>query len=900
MVLWSQAVEFRLRDATASQSGLSTTEVQVAGFEAVQAFQFTIAWDAAQFELVETDDYALANFDASNTGVFPGRGQLTVAWDSIHPEGADLADGATLLSLVLRGVGEDGVSSSIRFRDVPTPKLVVRDSGFVPFESLSGVLRIGTPPAIAGIVNFVMFEDIPSNPIKITLTDDATPPEDLLISFSSANESLISPEGIKLTGTGRERALTVVPRSHQFGITELGIRVEDGNGEVTEIFFTVSVHSLNDPPNPVDDYHQVTEDSDESTIAVLENDLIFPDLNEELSIRSVSAGSAGGQISHDQTKVYYRPVPDFYGREEFTYRVTDSGGATAEARVSVDVAAVNDSPTARDDRLEVLEDSSGNEILVLANDDSFPDRGEQLTVGLLSSGNQGGTLSLFQGTTVVYAPLPDFFGIEEFRYTVLDGNGGESGATVKITVHPVNDPPTAVDDEIDLNEDVESALIDVLQNDRIHPDEGETLALVSLSPPHSGGQVAIVAGQVRYVPLANYSGIDRFEYTITDGNGGLATGLVTVRLKEDQGDGPQARDDRFTVAEDSQELTLAVLEDNGNGWDFDPDGDELILVSVSETGSQGGRIRLDDSQRELIYRPAENFVGLEWFSYEVSDGQHTATGYVFVTILPGPNAAPSAKNDDFAVDEDSGEYQLFLLQENGQGADTDPDGDEIWIASFPAAGSQGGALRLAADRRSVFYRPAPEFHGIEIFAYSITDGKATASAMAFVRVNPVNDSPVVSELPDLEVFPLRGWIISFTVSDEETPAEELQVAITVADPALASVVSLKLEGEGSDRNASIVFGDAYTGLVPFEIVVTDPEGGQARASFSAFVREAVTGPDVLTIVRIAGELLEITWEGSGRLHVAESVTGPFRGVSGASSPFRFRAAERSRFYRVIP
>lgn len=107
----------------------------------------------------------------------------------------------------------------------------------------------------------------------------------------------------------------------------------------------------------------------------------------------------------------------------------------------------NSPPTANDDGFEVLADTTGNILLVLANDTSLPDTGETLTVQSVGSGNAGGTISVTAGSlSVTYAPLAGFTGIERFTYTLSDGNGGTDTAVVDVSVVASvggNSPPVA-------------------------------------------------------------------------------------------------------------------------------------------------------------------------------------------------------------------------------------------------------------------------------------------------------------------------------------------------------------------------------------------------------------------------------------------------------------------------
>ncbi len=101
---------------------------------------------------------------------------------------------------------------------------------------------------------------------------------------------------------------------------------------------------------------------------------------------------------------------------------------------------VNTWPTTVNDTPTVVEDSTDNIIDVLGND-ADPD-GDPLIVASVGAPNQGGSASVTPGGgSVTYTPKADFDGAETFTYTVSDGKGGVSSASVTVTVTPVNDAP---------------------------------------------------------------------------------------------------------------------------------------------------------------------------------------------------------------------------------------------------------------------------------------------------------------------------------------------------------------------------------------------------------------------------------------------------------------------------
>jgi Bacterial Ig domain len=116
-----------------------------------------------------------------------------------------------------------------------------------------------------------------------------------------------------------------------------------------EVSATLSVLSVNDPPDAVDDTATSLEDAGAQTIDVLVNDSVGPDPNETLSISSVTQGAHGQVvITGGGTLVTYKPDANFNGTDSFLYSVSDGNGGSDFATVTVTVA--NDAG----DRLEVV------------------------------------------------------------------------------------------------------------------------------------------------------------------------------------------------------------------------------------------------------------------------------------------------------------------------------------------------------------------------------------------------------------------------------------------------------------------------------------------------------------------------------------------------------------------
>ena len=298
--------------------------------------------------------------------------------------------------------------------------------------------------------------------------------------------------------------------------------ISDGKGGSASATVSITIQPLvaNRPPVAQNDAFTVDQNSSANSLNVLANDS-DPD-GDTLSITAAGA-PAHGTATIAGNRINYTPAAGYSGADSFTYSIADGKGGTASATVSIIVAvpaAPNRPPVAVNDAYTVDQNSSANNLNVLAND-SDPD-GDALTVTTVGTPAHG--TAVIVNNRINYTPAPGYAGPDIFTYSIADGRGGSATASVAITVQIANRPPVARDDSFLISNQFTD--LDVLANDS-DPD-GDALTIVAVTQPPFG-TVAINAGgkSLRYTKPFVFNQTT-FTYTISDGRGGTATATVLL------------------------------------------------------------------------------------------------------------------------------------------------------------------------------------------------------------------------------------------------------------------------------------------------------------------------------------------------------------------------------------
>lgn len=546
-------------------------------------------------------------------------------------------------------------------------------------------------------------------------------------------------------------------------------------------------------------------------ISVLGND---EDLDSDaLSVTQVTQPENGAVSINSDKTVTYTPGGGFIGNDYFTYTAADGHGHTSEATVKVTVGAPNDPPAAVDDVGVTTEDRAVN-IQVLAND-SDPDDDALAVTAVTQPGN--GTTSINPSNSITYTPNVGFLGQDTFTYTIDDGHGHTTGASVLVHVVSLNRAPTAADDSAETTEDV-PVVIDVLANDTDY-EEGPLEVTAVSDPPHG---VAIINedSTVSYTPDADWSGQDTFSYGIEDDHGNTDQAVVTVVVTA-ANDAPTAVDDSATTTRNASVIIDVLANDS------DLDGDPIGVVELTQPGHGTATLAPGGT---ITYSPALDFSGDDSFTYTIGDGAETGTATVTVDV----NTSPAAVDDVAETTVNAAVIVAVLAN------DSDPDGDSLAISGF----TQGGFGTVSDNGDGTLsYRSSAERFGTDTFTYTASDGRGgtdTATVAVDVWLTFGGAEPGRLDYTDADQtavsVTLKGGSgrVLFSGSQLSRTTEKKAFAVHGAGVMIAAIAfadtdaksSLSFQTKGGDGYVTVgaVYGDAPLGKLTGKTCDLDGEG----------------------------------------------------------------------------
>ncbi|EPW6911096.1 tandem-95 repeat protein [Vibrio parahaemolyticus] len=635
---------------------------------------------------------------------------------------------------------------------------------------------------------------------------------------------------------------------------------------------------INDAPNAENDVITTEEDT-AVTIDVLVNDSDVE--GDALSIQSASVPSEQGSVDIVDGKLVFTPAENFNGEATITYIVTD-GDLTDEAKVTVTVTPVNDSPVAVDDTTSIQEDTAVT-IDVLTNDTDVD--GDKLSIESASVPKEQGTVEVVDGK-LVFTPAENFNGDAEITYTVTDGQLTDE-AKVTVTVNPVNDAPTIKVDAVEsitedaVNTDTVVATLTVRDTDT--PEDQLTVSLEN----NSNGYFVLVGDEVKLtqagVDAVNNDELNLKDLTISasvsDGVNPTVSdsdSLIVNRVN----DAPTIKVDAVesitedAVSTDTVVATLTVrdtdtpedqltvsLENNSNGY--------FVLV--------GNEVKLTQAGVDAVNNDELNLKDLT-ISASVSDGVNPTASDSDSLIVNRVNDAPTIKVDAVeSITEDAVSTDTVVATLTVR--DTDTPEDQLTVS---LENNSNGYFVLVGNEVKLTQAGVDAVNNDELnlkdltISASVSDGvNPTANDSDSLVVNRVNDAPTVENA-------IADQVLS---EDFDAYTIDLNEVFKDSDSSLEFSVS-----GNSNIQVAIVNGIAtftptadWNGSEALTFTATDPSGESVSQTVNFTVApvvdivadKATVVEDTPTIIKVLGN---DTFEGDDKVVSLDTNNGPANGT----------------------
>ena len=553
-----------------------------------------------------------------------------------------------------------------------------------------------------------------------------------------------------LSGTGAHRVYK--PFLNYHGSDSFSYVSSDGSLTSQPANVVISVSPVNDAPLALASSYSVNEGA---TVAFR---LTGDDVDGDELTFEVLTTPGHGVLSGMVPNLTYRPNANYHGIDGFLFRVSDGTLQSATASVTIHITDLNFAPVAQNTTAATDEDIAVT--ITVSATDADGDALEFLVVtpplhgvlGPMRSGPPGA------GGLFVYTPNPNYHGPDGFTYKVRDANGADSNvASVMVTVRPINDPPVANSQTLQIDED--GSLTVVLTGSDL---EGSALAFAISSHPAHGSVGALIPGQansaaVTYRPNPDYHGEDAFSFTTYDGDLESLPATIFLNVRP-VNDAPTAHGQSVALIEDHpRTFTLTGSDDEGSKLGF-------VVLTPPVHGTLGPVEPSSANSAIVTYSPRPNFHGSDSFTFEVSDGERVSAP-ALVTLEVAPVDDPPIALAQSLVQPQDTAFNFTL-------AATDADDDELTyqIQTYPARGVVNGTAP------NFTYTPQPGDRGTVALAFTATDGRLTSEpATVTFTMMAVNQAPVAMAIPTVTLDEDNPTAVTLRASDSDGDALMFQV-----------------------------------------------------------------------------------------------------------------------------
>lgn len=672
------------------------------------------------------------------------------------------------------------ITVNVTDNDGVTAPPTIEEATATPFLDLA---TTGSGTA-SGVIND------PTDPVRtlgidFTIADSDTATDSLVVTVSSSNQAVVANANLNLTGTGSSRNLKITPSG--VGFADVTVSVSDGTNSVSYVINYAASAGSTTPATTR--FHTGT--SDTSTAIAIDADYMLVADDEDQTIRLYDRNDSG------------LPLNSF----DFTGFLGLSGSSEVDIEASTRIgntiywtgshsnnSSSNDRPNRERIFATELSGSGANTTLTYTGHYQFLeddliawDSANGAPLGLAASAASG-----------VSPEVPNGFNIEGLTIA-------PDGSTAYIAFRAPNVPTS---------DRTQALIIPVTNFTSILSPTGGTAGSASFGAPI---QLDLDGRGIRSIERNANN-----EYLIVAGPAGAATGTAPADFR------------LYTWTGNASDAPLLRTADL-TALNADGSFESIVALPNSLTTSSQIQLLVDNGD-SVWYNDGT-------ISKDLSEENFQKYRSEIVTLGSFAQVPPVAQDDLVSTNEDTA-VNFNLLADNGNGIDSDLNGDPFSVEVVDATGFRGTFI-INVDGSGSF-DPNGDFEGLAVgesattsLVYSLSDGIATDTATVTFTVTGVNDAPVAVNDSFNAVLNTPLTLSTATLIANDTDVDGDTLSLTNVGNASNGTVSLGANGD-------VLFTPSlfFLGTATFDYTVSDGNGGSDTATVSlnvALPANAITG-----------------------------------------------------------
>ena len=581
---------------------------------------------------------------------------------------------------------------------------------------------------------------------------------------------------------------------------------------------------VDDPPVVGNIPDQTIDEGGSFDLIILDDFVNDPD-NVDNELTWVTSGNSELILSIDTNRIVTIGLPnvDWFGSETITFKVTDPYGLSDSASVLYTVNPVNDAPIVANIPNQTV--NAGVAFASINLDDFVTDIDNiDSEMSWVASGNTNILITIDANrVATISTTSSSWAGSETITFTSTDVGGlsDSDDVTFKVNAKPVvgSIPPQTIDE----GNSFASITLDNFVTDSDNADS----EIIWSALGNGNLTVNIDSNRIATITITdeNWNGVDTLFFTATD-PGGLSDSTSVLYTVNPVNDAPVVTEIPSQTINEGATFTAINLDDFVS--DVDNTDDEM---SWTFTGNTDLIIAIDSTRIAKVTAPNENWNGSETITFTATDkdGLSDSTSVKF-TVSPENDAPVVTDIINQTINEGSSFATINL---DDFVSDLDNNISEIvWSVS----GNTNLQINIDTNRIATITALDENWNGSETLVFTATDPEGlTGNNAAIFKINPINDSPVIKDLPESisfkadSSFTLNMWDY---VSDVETENSDLIYQFVLSSDSLYAAYN------NTNGECVLTSHTSFSGEVALTITVKDDSNATVEAIINIVVDKA--------------------------------------------------------------